>query len=423
MTCKNQRGESPAPNANPAANPASFADPELEAAVAAVADAARRSTAAASLPARLMQGDVVTLKVSNPAHARRFVLDVRVGDDRWVMCSQDEYGGTVSLVAREHEFATVTRLQPLTVRDADGRPVARGVAELNRAIDSCFGKLVDLMARNPFATAAKVAAPATTSQEPEPATPEPSSSGPHSQSQTQEQEPTANPTALKPATAAEPAPAPAPAPASVIQWSDPDRRGEVVSKCGRFAVIVAAHGNYRAMDNAKNNSELFGRRSLAIDWCEAWASGSGDTGGATIKWSSGSVGDGVAGAAHLISACQRFKIWRVMDGHFYATDISVQGRGTGSEGQADTVSRFSPNGTLDAAKDWCEERSEYEVMVEDGKQVLRKIVDSVAGDAVGVEKVTAGWGTLSELHASPEVTAAVVPATSPDDFVSSGVDM
>ncbi|VTU01036.1 unnamed protein product [Gemmataceae bacterium] len=295
-----------------------------------------------TVPAPIDLADVVTL--ANDAHATPLtvlaVLPETTLQTRYFVRGYDVAGQVTERVVTRLEIATAKRIAPVRVTGPDGRPVE---------IAKPFGMgdfLADIMA----SIAKGAASPAS---------------------------------AAAPKPAAEPQAAAQPKPASKLVWLPPDSRGESSTHCKRFAVLKTAEGMFRGVDQRSSkpqHSVRFTFPDSARQWCEDQFDLAGDGPGGPpvvapapvanssgLEWISNGA-DKQGRPTAWASKCGRFNIWRTVEkdgtheGVWYAVDLvtTITDCGVGGTvGPADELTRFSPNGSLDDVKEWCEDRSRF----------------------------------------------------------------
>jgi hypothetical protein len=155
-----------------------------------------------------------------------------------------------------------------------------------------------------------------------------------------------------------------------VAWEAFDERGHQWSRCRRFQVTLWSgtlpidRSEYEACDfGPDGHGEVVATRhdsaEAARRWCEGRAVGIVPTLADVplvdvpgLEWHG-------AGAGMLVSACGRFKITPRLD------DLGVRKEGAYLAVDArcdDPGLRFSPDCGLDDAKEWCEERSQFDVV-------------------------------------------------------------
>jgi hypothetical protein len=238
------------------------------------------------------------------------------------------------------------------------------------------------------------------------------------------------------ADATETSPTVAPAPAACVpgpEWisNGADKQGRPIawtSKCRRFAIWPTVEkdgtheGVYYCVDLAVNNSDCGtgGSVGQAFELCrfspnaclddvKRWAAERSrytlgrDANGSPRLTLAGGVQtvpnslalewvDGPAGVV-CSTRCGRFRVLRAntpTKTFFFALDTAFPNhKGNRDSGAAGELTRYSPNGTVETAKQWCAERAGYELVVgADGAAVLvgKGIVSSWPTEATKVDE-------------------------------------
>ena len=145
-------------------------------------------------------------------------------------------------------------------------------------------------------------------------------------------------------------------PKPALIWGPPDSRGEMLTQCRRFSILVNAGEQFVAHDNRypAEYSEPFDAVGEAQEWCLGRAGVPVTMGAETrtrLTWAeTGSV---------IVSKCGRFVVHRDGSDRYHAADTKMSG-----------PERYSPPGTLAQSKAWCEVRSNYLVCKDGDKEEL-----------------------------------------------------
>lgn len=162
-----------------------------------------------------------------------------------------------------------------------------------------------------------------------------------------------------------------PAPAThapTLIWSPQNGRGDCATSCRRFVILrLSWCGHYQATDMAERNekgdrvkSPHFGTIEAAKKWCEERVP---KADAPKIENVRGVEWDQTNKFGATGSVCKRFRFYMEPNP---AGGMSYRGaddwvKHDYTSGPADKAHRYSPLGTLDDVKEWCEDRNEWNV--------------------------------------------------------------
>ncbi len=146
-------------------------------------------------------------------------------------------------------------------------------------------------------------------------------------------------------------------------WGQPDANNLTRSKCGRFSVVqVRSCGHYVGLDTKTHErSKHLATSAEAKLWCQEHAPKEPAPTVKDVKGIEWIEGTDKPYNIRCHSACRRFNIYGYGNGKHIAHDTIVD-QSAPSYGPADEPHKYSPYFiSLDDAREWCEDRNEYDV--------------------------------------------------------------